>query len=88
LTFFSAPFNSCLKCLVALGMATDERICFKMFLKHKQDVIIKIVSLILCNKVYRVKVVRIVADTLGSVHTRHETPICQESTMQNNTLSL
>ena len=29
-----------------------------------------------------------VADTLGSVHTRHETPICQESTMQNNTLSL
>ena len=31
---------------------------------------------------------RNVADTLGSVHTRHETPICQESTMQNNTLSL
>jgi len=29
-----------------------------------------------------------VADTLWSVHTRHETPICQESTMQNNTLSL
>jgi len=29
-----------------------------------------------------------VADTLWSVHTHHETPICQESTMQNNTLSL
>jgi len=42
LTFFAAPFNNCLKCLVTLGMVTDERKCFKMFLKHiKQDVIIK-----------------------------------------------
>jgi len=38
--------------------------------------------------VYQTNVIYDVADTLWSVHTRHETPICQESTMQNNILSL
>jgi len=41
LTFFSAPFNNCLKCLVTLGMVTDKRKFFKIFLIHiNPDVII------------------------------------------------
>jgi len=61
LTFSSAPSNNCLKCLVTLDMVTDERKCFKLFLKHiKQDVIIKDSITNSLHKIYRAKVVQVV----------------------------
>jgi len=42
LTFFSVLSNNCVKCLVTLGIITDERKYFKIPLEHiKQDVTIK-----------------------------------------------
>jgi len=59
-----------------------QELCETSFLRSAMALICMIAKMVIIRNMQGV------ADTLWSVHTLHETPTCQESTMQNNTLSL